>query len=407
MSRIVIVGAGQAGASLAAKLRALGHDGSITLIGSEHAPPYQRPPLSKKYLMGELDAERLYLRPETFYGEQGIELRGGVTVTAIDRSAKAVALDNGENLAYDQLALTTGSDPIRLPGEIGGTLAGVYTLRSLADADAMAAEFVEGRRVLVIGGGYIGLEIAAVAAARGLAVTLVEMAERILQRVAAPATSGFFADLHRAHGVDLREGTAVTGLTGEGRVSAASFADGTSLDIDFAVVGIGIRPSTGLAEAAGLAVENGIRVDGDGRTSDPAIFAAGDCTSFPYRGGRVRLESVGNAIDQAEATAASMMGGTAGYRARPWFWSDQYDVKLQIAGLSAGYDKTVVRAGGGARAQSVWYYRGDELLAVDAMNDPRSYMMGKRWIEAGESPPAEALADPQSDLKALGAALAK
>ncbi len=398
MSRIVIIGAGQAGSSLAVKLRALGFDGDITLIGEEPVPPYQRPPLSKKYMLGEMEVERLYLRPEAFYAEQNITLRTNVRVTAIDPQARTVTLDDGV-LPYDQLALTTGSTPIRLPDAIGGALGGVYTVRTLADADAMAPEFTEGRRVLIIGGGYIGLEAAAVAAARGLKVTLVEMADRILQRVASPETSDYFRALHRHHGVDIREGIGLERLNGDTRVTSATLSDGSTLDIDFAIVGIGIRPATALAEAAGLAIDNGIRVDSHGRTSDPSVFAAGDCTSFPYKGGRIRLESVPNAIEQAEATAAAMLGDTGEYLAKPWFWSDQYDVKLQIAGLNAGYDRVVVRDSVSPRSH--WYYRGETLLAVDAMNDPRAYMVGKRLIESGKSPDPQAVADPATDLKSL------
>ncbi len=395
MAGIVIIGAGQAGSSLAVKLRALGYTDAITLIGAEPVPPYQRPPLSKKYMLGDMALERLFLRPESFYAEQNITLRTGEAVHAIDPAAKTVTLGGGV-LPYDKLALTTGSDPIHLPAAIGGDLGGVYTMRTLADADAMAPEFVKGRHVLIIGGGYIGLEAAAVAAQRGLKVTLVEMAERILQRVAAPQTSDYFRALHRKHGVDIREGVGLEKLNGTGRVTSASLTDGSTLDIDFAIVGIGIRPATTLAEAAGLTIDNGIRVDGLGRTSDPSIFAAGDCTSFPYKGGRIRLESVPNAIEQAEATAAAMLGGDTEYLAKPWFWSDQYDVKLQIAGLNTGYDHVVSRAG-----TSFWYYKGDTLLAVDAMNDPRAYMVGKRLIESGKSPDPQAVADPETDLKTL------
>ncbi len=398
MSRIVIIGAGQAGSSLAVKLRALGYDGEITLIGAEPVPPYQRPPLSKKYMLGDMDVERLYLRPEAFYGEQNIALRTNARVTAIDPQARTVTLGD-EVLPFDQLALTTGSDPIRLPAAIGGALDGVYTVRTLADADAMAPEFTEGRRVLIVGGGYIGLEAAAVAAAKGLEVTLVEMADRILQRVAAPETSDYFRELHRSRGVDIREGVGLERLNGDSRVTSATLSDGSTLDIDFAIIGIGIRPATALAEGAGLEIDNGIKVDGLGRTSDPSIFAAGDCTSFPYKGGRIRLESVPNAIEQAEATAAAMLGGTDEYQAKPWFWSDQYDVKLQIAGLNTGYDKVVVRDSNGPRSH--WYFKGDTLLAVDAMNDPRAYMVGKRLIESGKSPDPQVVADPETDLKSL------
>jgi 3-phenylpropionate/trans-cinnamate dioxygenase ferredoxin reductase component len=279
----------------------------------------------------------------------------------------------------------------------------VLYMRDVADADALAAAAAPRRRALIVGGGYIGLEAAAVLSEKGLAVTLIEAAPRILGRVAAPATADYFRALHAGHGVDIREGAALVRLTGDdGRVTGAELAHGSHLPADVVLVGIGIQPDDALANAAGLEVENGVRVDAHGRTSDPRIFAAGDCTSFPYRGGRVRLESVPNAIDQGEAVAAAMLGDTSGYVARPWFWSDQYDVKLQIAGLNAGYDRTVTRPGARPGAQSVWYYAGDRLLSVDAMNDPRAYMTGKRWIEAGHSPDPAAIADPATDLKALG-----
>jgi 3-phenylpropionate/trans-cinnamate dioxygenase ferredoxin reductase subunit len=400
-ARIVVVGAGQAGASLVAKLRALGHAGPLTLIGAEPVPPYQRPPLSKAYLKGELTRERLYLRPESFYAAQHIELVTGTRVEAIDRSASELDLADGRAVPYDLLALTTGAQPRRLDAAHGGTLPGVLHMRDLADADALAAAIAPGARALIVGGGYIGLEAAAVLAGKGLAVTLIEAAPRILGRVAAPATADYFRDLHARHGVDIREGAALVRLTGKDHVTGADLAHGVRVPADVVLVGIGILPDDALANAAGLELDNGIRVDEHGRTSDPCIFAAGDCTSFPYRGGRVRLESVPNAIDQAEAVAAAMLGDETGYVARPWFWSDQYDVKLQIAGLNAGWDRTVTRPGPRPGAQSVWYYAADHLLAVDAMNDPRAYMTGKRWIEAAQSPDPAAIADPATDLKSL------
>jgi 3-phenylpropionate/trans-cinnamate dioxygenase ferredoxin reductase component len=398
MSHVVVIGAGQAAASLVAKLRPLGFEGQITVIGEEAVPPYQRPPLSKAYLLGEMALDRLYLRSESFYTENGIALRLGRRVDHIDRDAKLVHLD-GEAVAYDMLALTTGSVPNRLPNAIGGDLEGVYTVRTLADVDAMAGAFSEGAKVLIVGGGYIGLEAAAVAAKKGLRVTLVEMADRILQRVAAPETSEYFRDLHALHGVDLREGCGLKTLTGETRVEGAELTDGTHLEVDLVIVGVGIRPDTVLAEQAGLAIDNGIAVDAEGRTSDPSIWAAGDCASFPQGQGRLRLESVGNAIDMGELVAENMMGAGKAYVAKPWFWSDQYDVKLQIAGLNTGYDQIVTRRDGAA--VSFWYYAGDRLLAVDAMNDSRAYMVGKRLIEAGKSPDKAVIGDSSADLKPL------
>jgi 3-phenylpropionate/trans-cinnamate dioxygenase ferredoxin reductase subunit len=396
--RVVIVGAGQAGAALAAKLRALGHQGEIVMLGDEPAPPYQRPPLSKAYLLGEMEEDRLWLRAPEFWSESKVELRLGKPVAGIDPTAKTVTV-GGEALAYDELALTTGSSPRRLPASIGGALQGVYTVRTLADVDAMRAEFQAGRKVIIVGGGYIGLEAAAVAAKLGLDVTVLEMAPRILQRVASPETSDYVRALHQAHGVKVLESTGLDRLVGESRVTGALLKDGRELPADFVIVGVGITPNTQLAEMAGLTLDNGIATDELGRTSAPAIWSAGDCASFPWRGGRIRLESVGNAIDQAEAVAANILGAGAAYEAKPWFWSDQYDLKLQIAGLNTGYDRIVTRRGEGDAA-SFWYYRGADLLAVDAMNDSRAYMVGKRLIEMGKSPAPEVI-ETAADLKPL------
>ena len=400
MSHFVVIGAGQAGASLVAKLRKDGFEGQITLIGGEAVPPYQRPPLSKAYLLGEMEQERLFLRPESFYAEQNITLRTSTWVNGIDTDSKTIQIGD-EEITYDQLALTTGSVPRRLPAAIGGDLDGVFVVRDLADVDAMAPAVVPGARVLIVGGGYIGLEAAAVCAKRGLDVTLVEMSDRILQRVAAPETSDYFRALHTGHGVKIMEATGLDRLTGtDGKVTGATLSDGSELAVDFVVVGVGIEPATDLAEMAGLELENGIKVDAQGRTSDPSIWAAGDCASFPYQGRRIRLESVPNAIDQAEVVAQNMMGAGKDYTAQPWFWSDQYDVKLQIAGLNVGFDNVVTRAGEGA-TQSFWYYAGDQLLAVDAMNDPRAYMVAKRLIDGGKTADKSVVADASADLKPL------
>jgi 3-phenylpropionate/trans-cinnamate dioxygenase ferredoxin reductase component len=400
MSHIVVIGAGQAGAALVARLRSGGHDGEITLIGEEAAPPYQRPPLSKAYLMGGMEAERLHLRAPEFYPEHKITLRLGEPVESINPAARTVWFPSGQSLHYDQLALTTGSIPRHLPAAIGGDLEGVYTVRTLADVDAMRAEFRPGRRVLIVGGGYIGLEAAAVAAKLGLDVTVVEMSRRILARVASAETSDYFRALHLRHGVGVLEGVGLEGLTGDARVTGAVLSSGRELPVDFVIVGVGIQPATRLAEAAGLTIENGIRTDAHGRTSDPHIWAAGDCASFPMGAGRMRLESVQNAIDQAELVADNMLGAALDYAPVPWFWSDQYETKLQIAGLSAGYDHIVTRGPEG-EAVSFWYYAGDRLLAVDAMNDPRAYMVGKRLLEMGRTADPSVIADPASNLKAL------
>jgi len=401
MSHVVVVGAGQAGASLVAKLRAEGFDGQVTLIGAESVPPYQRPPLSKAYLLGEMAEERLYLRPAEFYADNDITLRLATQVTGINAGAKSITLDDGSTLSYDHLALTMGAFPRTLPAAIGGDLDGVLTVRDLADADAMAPRFTAGKRALIIGGGYIGLEAAAVASKLGLNVTLVEMADRILQRVAAPQTSDYFRDLHAAHGVEIIEGVGLEALRGDTQVTGARLTDGTELEIDFAVVGVGVNPASDLAQAAGLAVGNGITTDAHGRTSDPSIWAAGDCASSLFGDQTVRIESVGNAIDQAEAVAKNIAGNVTPYAPKPWFWSDQYDCKLQIAGLNIGYTDVYVRKGDAPGVQSNWYYKGKDLLAVDAMNDPRNYMIGKRLIEAGRSPHPALITDPTTDMKAL------
>lgn len=394
---IVILGAGQAAASLAAKLRGLGHRGGIVVIGDEPAPPYQRPPLSKAYLLGQMGLDRLTLRAPDWWAEQGIALHLGERATRIDRDRRVVATERGE-YPYDQLALTLGATPRRLPAAMGGELPGVHVVRNLADIAGVQPALVAGRRLVVIGGGYIGLEAAAVARKLGLAVTLVEAAPRILGRVAAPETAEMIRALHRAHGVEIVEGTGIARITGSDAADGVELTDGRRLPADLVICGIGIAPETALAEAAGLAIDNGIATDALGRTSDPAIWAAGDCASFPTSDGRLRLESVGNAIDMAEAVAANMLGADAPYVPKPWFWSDQFDAKLQIAGLNQGYDRVVTRPA--ANGGSVWYFRGGRLIAVDALNDARAYMIGKRLIEAGRSPEPEAVAE-AAELKAL------
>lgn len=396
---IVIVGAGQAAASMAARLRAKGHEGAITVIGGETVAPYQRPPLSKAYLLGQMGLDRLLLRGADWWAEQRVALRLGEWVTAIDHEGHAVVTDKGR-VPYDALALTLGAAPRHLPAAMGGDLDGVHVVRDLGDVDALAPQMQAGRRLVVIGGGYIGLEAAAVARKLGLEVTLIEAAPRILGRVAAPQTADMIRDLHRHHGVTILEDTAIARLTGQDRVDGVHLADGRHLPADLVVAGIGVTPRTDLAEAAGLHLDNGIAADELGRSSDPAIWTAGDCASFPHAGGRIRLESVGNAIDMAECVADNMLGAGRVYQARPWFWSDQFDAKLQIAGLGTGYDRIVTRPGDGAHGGSVWYYAEGRLIAVDALNDARAYMIGKRLIEAGKSPDPQAVRE-AANLKEL------
>ena len=400
MKRIVVIGAGQAGFSVVSKLRSLGFDGEITLLGEEPDPPYQRPPLSKAYLMGDMERERLYFRPERFYSDQAIDLRLGVRAESVDPSAQRVGTSDGV-IGFDKLVLATGSSARRLPAAIGGELPGVFTVRTLADIDLLEPLVVEGKSALVVGGGYIGLEAAAVCRKKGMKVTLLEAADRILQRVAASETSDYIRTAHQSHGVDIREGVALASITGDGCAEVAEMVDGSRIACDLVVVGIGINPNDALARNAGLVIDNGIATNKFGRTSNPRIWSAGDCASLPYRGGRIRLESVQNAIDQAECVAANLLGNETPYDPKPWFWSDQYDVKLQIAGLNTGFDDVVVRPGGSDASVSHWYYEDADLLAVDAMNDPRAYMIGKRLIEAGLSPAKDEISDPATDLKAL------
>ncbi len=399
---IVIVGAGQAAASLISRLVALGNTRPVVLIGEDSHPPYQRPPLSKKYLLGELERERLFIRPLEWYADQGVETRFDLRVSTIDTAAQQIHTDSGETVDYDTLVLCTGSSARQLPDAIGGNLAGVYKLRNMVDIDSMAAEFTSGRRLLIIGGGYIGLEAAAVARQLGLEVTLLEMAERIMQRVAAEATSDYFRKLHTDHGVSIRESTRLTRLLErDGRVCGAELEGGEVIDTDLVLIGIGGQPNTELAEAAGLDCDNGIRVDATCRTSDPHIYAAGDCTCFERHGAWLRLESVQNAADQGDLVARVLCGEAVTYTALPWFWSDQYDCKFQIVGLNQGHNKTVIRPGANDSSQSVWYYRDDQLLAIDAMNDPRAYAFGRMIIEAGKNPTPAQVSDPDTDLKAI------
>ncbi|WP_149739470.1 FAD-dependent oxidoreductase [Rhizobium sp. RU20A] len=399
---IVIVGGGQAGFAVAAKLRALGDARPVTILAAEASLPYQRPPLSKKYLLREMSLDRLFFRPQEWFDDNAVEVRLSTRATGIDREARTVTLSTGETLAYGTLVLATGATPRRLPAEVGGDLAGVTVLRDFADADALAGEMQPGRRVLIVGGGYIGLEAAAVARSLGLEVTLIEMADRILNRVASAATADLLRAVHLSRGVDIRENTGLVRLEGrDGRVVAAHLTDGTRLDIDLVIAGIGVLANDALAREAGLETAGGIVVDAFGRTADPAIFAAGDVAVFDYDGARIRLESVQNAVDQAEAVAAVIAGGTAAYRPHPWFWSDQFDIKLQIAGLGRAGDETVLRPGQREGSVSVWYFRDGHLKAVDAINDAKAYVTAKKLLELGRSPSIETIRDTGIDLKTL------
>lgn len=400
--RAIIIGTGQAGAQGAASLRQAGFDGDIVMFGEEAEPPYQRPPLSKAYLQGELGADRLYLRPLAFYEQQKIDLRLGVRVAAINRAEKSVETDRGDTLPYDTLLIATGAPPRKLTCQ-GADLQGVHYLRTIADSDALRPVLKKGGRIVIVGAGYIGLEVAASARKAGLEVTIIEMADRVLARVAGKEISAFFEKLHRDQGVDLRLGAALDHFEGKTRLEALVRKSGERIDCSAVLVGVGAAPATALAEAADLRIANGVWTDEYARTSDPDIYAAGDCSSHPsslYER-RLRLESVPNAIEQAKVAGANMAGGSVVYDAVPWFWSDQYDVKLQTVGLSEGADQTIVRGDPDAKKFSVWYLNSGRLLAVDAINDPAAFAISKRLIGAKAVVAATALADPNADLKSL------
>lgn len=403
----VIVGAGQAGAECALELRRNGWPGGVALLGAEPHPPYQRPPLSKAYLAGGTDRDGLRLRPADFYAKEDIALRTDAAVAAIDRAAKRVHLADGERVPYGKLVLATGARP--RPFDVpGAELDGVGCLRGIADADRLRADLAGAGRLVIVGGGYIGLEVAAVARGMGRAVTVVEAAERVLARVTSPVVSRFYADVHRAQGVEILCGAALESLRGrDGRVTTAVLADGRELPCDAVLIGVGVVPNSELAAAAGLAVDDGIVVDAAMRTDDPDIHAVGDCASAwnEFAGARVRLESVANALEQGRVAARHIAGAPDRPRETPWFWSDQYDLKLQTAGLAGTrYDAAVLRGDPAARAFAVAYLRDSRLIALDAVNAPAAFNVAKRVIAKGADGPAidpAQIADETFDLKTL------
>jgi 3-phenylpropionate/trans-cinnamate dioxygenase ferredoxin reductase subunit len=401
---VLIVGAGHAGAQCAIALRQGGFTGSIAIVGRESEPPYERPPLSKEYFAREKSFERLYIRPPQFWHDKEIKLILGTEVTALDPAAHSVTLSTGETLGYDHLVWAAGGDPRRLSCP-GAGLAGIHGVRTREDCDRLMGEIDGGvRHVAVIGGGYIGLEAAAVLTKMGCHVTLLEALPRVLARVAGPELSAFYEAEHRAHGVDLRTEVRVESLVGDGRVRAVKLADGSEIRADAVIVGIGIVPAVGPLIAAGAAGGNGVDVDDLCRTSLPDVFAVGDCAAFAcdYADGTVmRVESVQNANDQATCVARVILGNPAPYKAFPWFWSNQYDLKLQTAGLSVGYDQSVVRGSPEARSFSVIYLKAGRMIAVDAVNLVKDYVQGRKLIEAGVSPDPAKLADPAVPLKEL------
>jgi len=401
--RVVIVGGGQAAVQAIDTLRRRGFTGQIVLIGDEPWLPYQRPPLSKKYLAGALERDRLLLRPQHFYESHSVETRLGRRVEEISRREQRLRLDDGAVVAYDALLLATGSRPRQLAAP-GADLEGVYFLRTIADVESIRAEWAPGKRLVIVGGGYIGLEVAATAREFGLEVTVLEMADRVMNRVVCPQLSAFYEAQHARHGVRILCNSRVRALAaapGSRRVTAVLTDDGEEHAADEVVVGCGVLPADELAVAAGLACENGVAVDDRCRTSDPVIFAAGDCTSHPSRhyGRRLRLESVDNAFEQGASAALNLLGLETAHDKVPWFWSDQYDLKLIIIGIGQGYDTVVMRGDPAAHAFSACYLRGGELIALDSVNSPKDQMAARKLIAARARPNPDRLADPTVPLK--------
>ncbi|MGN6572012.1 MAG: NAD(P)/FAD-dependent oxidoreductase [Pseudolabrys sp.] len=403
----LIIGAGQGGYQVAASLREAGYTDPVTIVGDEPAYPYQRPPLSKAYLLGDTTAERLLLRPPSYYEKHAIGVVTGDRAAAIDRAARGVTFASGKALPYDHLVLATGAQNRKLPVP-GAEADGVLYLRTLAEADAIKDRFHAAQRIVVAGAGFIGLELAAVASKFGKAVTVVEALSRCMSRAVSPVVSHFFAEAHQAWGTTLMLEARIAAVdTADGRASGVTTADGRSVPADLVLVGIGIVPEAALAQAAGLALDNGIAVDAHLVTSDPNISAIGDCASFPdaATGKRIRLESVQNAVDQGRCVAARIVGKPSVYAALPWFWSDQRDLKLQMVGLTSGCERTVVRGDLAARAFSVFCFNGDQLIGIESVNRAADHMFGRRLLAAGQSILPEEAADPDFDFKARLASL--
>ncbi|MGH8195943.1 MAG: NAD(P)/FAD-dependent oxidoreductase [Woeseiaceae bacterium] len=402
-SKVVIAGAGHAAGQAVATLRQKKFDGEIVLVGEEPYFPYQRPPLSKKFLAGEMPAERLYVKPESFYEDPQITVLRETHVERLNRQEKTIALRGDGSIGYDTLILAIGARVrhLDLPGV---ELDGIHYLRNVADVLAIQKSMGAGKRLVIVGAGYIGLEVAAVASQLGLQVNVVEMQDRVMKRVVSPQVSGFYEREHRAHGVQLMLDTGIDAFVGKERVSGLLLADGTEIPADLVVIGIGIVPNTELAVEAGLEVNDGIVVDDCCRTADRDVFAIGDCTFHPNSilGRHVRLESVHNALEQARTVASNLCGERVCYAQVPWFWSDQFDLKLQIAGLSQGYDLALVRGDPGKRSFSCVYLRDGRMIAVDAINNPRDFLQAKKLIADGGEIDIDRVSDAGVELKDLG-----
>ena len=379
---IVIIGAGQAGLQTAEALRAEGWQGDLILLGEEPHAPYHRPPLSKAYLMGESSAEQLTMRAPEALSRKAIEIRIGCRVNRIDCVERVVHLDQGDRLAYHRLVLATGARARQLPG---ADWQGVFQLRTLEDCTRIGEAMATAHHIAVIGGGFIGLEFAAMARKKGKSVTVIEAANRLMARAVSAEVSEIYARLHTERGVVLRLGSGVAGFTStNGRVSGITLSDGHNVSADLVLMGIGILPNQELAEAAGISCASGIIIDSCGRTSDPFVFACGDCTATRLENGDFRrLESVQNAIEQAKSCAASIMNRERPFTAAPWFWSDQYDVKLQMVGTSQGHDHSVIRGDTNAYKCSIFYFAGERLIGIDSLNRPQDHMAGRRLLDEG------------------------
>jgi 3-phenylpropionate/trans-cinnamate dioxygenase ferredoxin reductase subunit len=402
-SQIVIVGAGQAAAQAVDTLRRKGFTGRLTLVGDEPWIPYQRPPLSKKYLGGSVERERLWIRPAQYFADHDVRTQLGRRVTEIRRGEQRVQLDDGSSVPYDALLLATGSRPRRLPLP-GAELPGVHLLRTIDDADRIRAACLAGKRLVIIGGGYIGLEVAASARELGVDVTVIEMTERVMSRVTSPAVSAFYEAEHARHGVRIRCGQTVSALHADARtglVRAVVTADGSEYPADAVVIGVGVAPADELAQSAGLECENGVVTDAYCRTSDAAIYAAGDCASHLNRqyGRHLRLESVDNAFEQGNTVALNLLGNPTLHDKVPWFWSDQFDLKLIIVGVAQAYDTVVLRGVPATRSFSACYLRGGELIAIDCVNSAKDQMAARKLLPTHPRPNVEKLADPAIALK--------
>ena len=398
---VVILGAGQAGGTAASQLRQFGFEGEIVLIGDEKQPPYQRPPLSKAYLKGDMEEDRLYIRPKSFYENNDIILKLGDRVAKIDREGKGVVLASGYSGRYDKLIIATGSRARSLPVE-GADLGGVQVLRTMDDVDELKPRVSAGSGMVIVGAGYIGLEAAAVGRQLGLNVTVLEAADRVLARVTSPVISEFYTKEHRAQGADVRLNASMSHFVGkDGVLTAVQMNDGELIPADIALVGIGILPNQELAADCGIICDNGIVTDEDARTSDPSVYAIGDCASRPivHFNRQGRLESVHNALEQAKLAAAAICGKPRPKIEAPWFWSDQFDLKLQTCGLLAGSDTQIIRGNPEDRKFSVWYLKNGVVLAVDAINSPPDFLLSKKLVGTEARPDINALADPEHNIK--------